>query len=127
MEFDNREPPTFPEGNIVEVSILLSSVSEYTEARQWHPQLQVPLDGFEILRRGDVNVNCRIVFHIAHQPERFRVMQPLANLIALREGTRSDVMLAVWKLVKVARAQDKEDGTILRPVGGLEKVSTRTF
>ena len=52
-------------------------------------------------------------------------MQPLANLIALREGTRSDVMSAVWKFVKVAGAQDKEDGTILRPVGGLEKVCTR--
>ncbi len=90
---------------------------------QWHPQtLQAPLDGFEVLRRGDVNVNCRIVLHIAHYPERFRVMPPLANLIAMKEGTRSDAMSAVWKLVKVAGAQDKEDGTIVRRVGGLEKV-----
>jgi SWI/SNF-related matrix-associated actin-dependent regulator of chromatin subfamily D len=28
----------------------------------------------------------------------------------------------VWKLIKVAGAQDKEDGTTIRPVGGMEKV-----
>ena len=50
-------------------------------------------------------------------------MPPLVNLIATQEGTRSDVMAAVWKLVKITGAQDKDDGTILRPVGGLERVS----
>jgi hypothetical protein len=32
-------------------------------------------------------------------------------------------MSAVWRLVKVAGAQDKEDVTVIRPVGGLGKVS----
>jgi hypothetical protein len=71
-------------------------------------------------------VNCRIVLHVAHYPERFRIMPPLSSLIAMKEGSRSDAMSAVWKLVKVAGAQDKEDGTIIRPVGGLEKVSLET-
>ena len=84
MEFDNREPPTFPEGNIVEVGIQEVNLTKL----QWHPQtLQAPLDGFEVLRRGDINVNCRIVLHVAHYPERFRITQPLANLIAMKEGT----------------------------------------
>lgn len=91
---------------------------------QWHPQsLTNHMDGFEILRRGDANVNCRLVLHINHYPERFRVLEPLASLVGIKEGTRSEVMAAVWKLVKFAGAQDKEDGTIIRPVGGLEKVS----
>jgi SWI/SNF-related matrix-associated actin-dependent regulator of chromatin subfamily D len=60
--------------------------------------------------------------HIAHSPERFKVLPPLAALIAMKEGTRSDVLSAVWKLVKLAGAQDKEDGTVVRAVGGLEKV-----
>ncbi|ORY34769.1 putative chromatin remodeling-related protein [Naematelia encephala] len=107
VEFDNREPPTYPEGNIVE----------------WHPQtLQAPLDGFEVLRRGDTNVNCRIILHVAHFPERFRVLAPLDGLISMKEGTRADVMAAVWKFIKVVGAQDKEDGTIIRPVGGMEKI-----
>ncbi|OCF43839.1 hypothetical protein I317_02281 [Kwoniella heveanensis CBS 569] len=107
VEFDNREAPTFPEGNIVE----------------WHAQnLTAPLDGFEILRRGDQNVNCRIILHLAHHPDRFKVLSPLAELISMNEGTRAEVVGAIWKLVKVVGAQDKEDGTIVRPVGGLEKL-----
>ncbi|WVR08081.1 hypothetical protein IAU60_005127 [Kwoniella sp. DSM 27419] len=107
VEFDRREAPTFSEGNIVE----------------WHTQnLTAPLDGFEVLRRGDQNINCRIILHLAHQPDRFKVLPPLADLISMREGTRSEVISAVWKLVKVVGAQDKEDGTIVKPVGGLEKI-----
>lgn len=87
---------------------------------QWHPSS--PLDGFEVLRRGDANVNCRIAMHIAHSPERFKVLSPLAELIVMKEGTRAEVMSAVWKLVKVSGSQDKEDGTLVRPVGGMEKV-----
>jgi SWI/SNF-related matrix-associated actin-dependent regulator of chromatin subfamily D len=90
---------------------------------QWHPQtLQPSLDGFEVLRRGDTSVNCRIILHINHSPERFRVLPTLANLITVKEGTRAEIMAAVWKLVKVAGAQDKDDGSVLRPVGGFEKV-----
>ncbi|WWC95792.1 hypothetical protein V866_002658 [Kwoniella sp. B9012] len=107
VEFDNREAPTFPEGNIVE----------------WHTQnLAPPLDGFEILRRGDRNINARIIIHLSHSPDRFKVLQPLADLIQMKEGTRSEIINAVWKLVKVVGAQDKDDGTVIKPVGGLEKI-----
>ncbi len=86
--------------------------------------MQPALDGFEILRRGDINVNCRIILHIQHYPERFKVLNPLGDLVAMKEGTRAEVMAGVWKLVKIAGAQDKEDSTIIRPIGGLEKVSS---
>jgi SWI/SNF-related matrix-associated actin-dependent regulator of chromatin subfamily D len=69
-----------------------------------------------VLRRGDVNVNCRIILHVNHSPERFRVLPPLADMISVKEGTRAEVMAAVWKLVKVAGAQDKDDG-LKRQVG----------
>lgn len=32
-------------------------------------------------------------------------------------------MSAMWKLVKIAGAQDKEDASVIRPVGGIEQVS----
>ncbi|TXT12853.1 hypothetical protein VHUM_01254 [Vanrija humicola] len=107
VEFDKREVPTFPEGNIVE----------------WHPKRGAKeLDGFEILRRGDQNVKCRVILHIAHKPERFKVLSPLAELISIREGTRAEIMAAIWQLVKTSGAQDKEDPTVVRPVGGLEHI-----
>nr|XP_018260323.1 uncharacterized protein I303_07241 [Kwoniella dejecticola CBS 10117]OBR82481.1 hypothetical protein I303_07241 [Kwoniella dejecticola CBS 10117] len=107
VEFDNREAPTFPEGNIVE----------------WHAQNTTPpLDGFEILRRGDQNVNARIIIHLSHSPDRFKVLQPLADLISIKEGTRSEIINGVWKLIKVVGAQDRDDGTVIKAVGGLEKI-----
>ena len=105
VELDNRTSPNYPEGNTVE----------------WHAS-DPPVDGFEISRRGDTNVECRILIHVAHSPERFRVLPPLANLIGVSEGTRSQVMSAMWKFVKVAGAQDKEDASLIRPMGGVEKV-----
>ena len=80
------------------------------------------MDGFEILRRGDKNVECRIVLHIDHFPQRFKVLEPLSGLVGMKEGTRAEVMAAIWKLVKFTGSQDKDDGSILRPTGGLEKV-----
>jgi hypothetical protein len=92
---------------------------------QWHPQgLQAPLDGFEVLRRGDQNLNCRIVLHVNHYPEKFRILPPLSEIIAMNEGTRAEAMSAVWKLVKTIGAQDKDDGSILKRVGDLEKVGS---
>nr|ODN80287.1 hypothetical protein L203_05875 [Cryptococcus depauperatus CBS 7841] len=108
VEFDNRDAPTFPEGNIVE----------------WHAHANQgpPLDGFEILRRGDVNVPCRVVLHVAHYPERFKVLEPLADLVSIKEGTRSEIMSGLWKFVKTVGAQDKEDVTVVKAVGGLQKL-----
>jgi SWI/SNF-related matrix-associated actin-dependent regulator of chromatin subfamily D len=80
------------------------------------------LDGFEILRRGDKNVECRVVLHIDHFPQRFKVLEPLSGLVGMKEGTRAEVMASIWKLVKFTGSQDKDDGSILRPTGGLEKV-----
>lgn len=44
-------------------------------------------------------------------------------MIAMKEGTRAEAMSAVWKLVKLLGAQDKDDGSLLKRIGDLEKVS----
>lgn len=123
VELDKREAPTFPEGNIVEVCFTYAQSN-----KQWHPQsLQAPLDGFEVLRRGDQDVNCRILLHANHYPEKFRILPPLADIISMKEGTRAEAMSAVWKLVKQLGAQDKDDGSILKRIGDLEKASSRSI
>ena len=33
----------------------------------------------------------------------------------------------MWKFIKLSGAQDKEDGTIIRPVGGVERVRTPVY
>jgi len=69
-------------------------------------------------------VECRVVLHIDHFPQRFKVLEPLSSLVGTKEGTRAEVMASIWKLVKFTGSQDKDDGSILRPTGGLEKVSS---
>ncbi len=59
---------------------------------------------------------------MAHSPERYKVLAPLSELISVREGSRAEIMAAMWQFIKTAGAQDKEDSTLVRPVGGLEKV-----
>lgn len=60
--------------------------------------------------------------HLNHSPERFKVLPPLSDLISIREGTRAEIIQAVWQLVKTSGAQDKDDVTLIRPIGGLEKL-----
>lgn len=109
VEFGNRDLATYPEGNIVE----------------WHPRTtpsSAPLDGFEIKRRGDQPVDCRIIIHLDQYPEKFKVLPPLCDLIGIKEESRSAVLSAMWKFIKTVGAQDKDDVTKLLPVGGLQKI-----
>ncbi|KAJ9098493.1 hypothetical protein QFC19_006361 [Naganishia cerealis] len=109
VEFGNRDLATYPEGNIVE----------------WHPRTTpstAPVDGFEIKRRGDQPVDCRIIIHLDQYPEKFKVLPPLCDLIGIKEESRSAVLSAMWKYIKTVGAQDKDDVTKLLPVGGLQKL-----
>lgn len=79
-------------------------------------------DGFEIKRRGDQPVTARIIIHLDHYPDRFKVLPPLSNILGgLVEGSRSEILAAVWKVVKVTDAQDRDDPTkILATPGGID-------
>jgi SWI/SNF-related matrix-associated actin-dependent regulator of chromatin subfamily D len=55
------------------------------------------------------------------------VASPLAEIIGVKEESRAGVMSAVWKWVKTVGAQDKDDVTKLKVMGGLEKVSRLSF
>lgn len=109
VEFDRREPQNFPESNIVE----------------WFSKSQAPgqaHDGFEIRRRGDMAVNCRIIIRLDQFPDRFKVLSPLADMIGIKEESRGVIMSAMWKYVKTIGAQDRDDPTKLMPINGLEQV-----
>ncbi len=80
------------------------------------------LDGFEIRRRGDVPIHTRITLHLDQYPDRFKVLAPLCDVIGIKEESRAGAMSAMWKFIKSVGAQDRDDPTRLRLVGGLEKV-----
>jgi len=67
-------------------------------------------------------VEVRIILHLDQYPDRFKVLSPLAELIGMVEGSRSEVLSQVWKCIKTLGAQDRDDPTKLLAVGGLEKL-----
>lgn len=126
IDMDNRQHPTFPEGNIVEwhagpsSGALGAGTSTTNPGQPGASTAPAALDGFEISRRGDANVNCRIVLHLASSPDRFRVLPPLADVLTIKEGTRAEIMAALWKFIKTSNAQDKQDPSIVKRIPALE-------
>ncbi|KAG8876114.1 SWI/SNF complex component snf12 [Tulasnella sp. 332] len=122
VEFD-RDPTLYPESNIVEVytnhyvSLLLSeSDARHSSVSQWHrfdsPEAQ---DGFEIKRRGDMAVKARVILHLEHTPEHFKVNEAtLAGLIGVQEDTRVGIIAGLWNYIKANGLQDKVHPTTIK-------------
>ena len=69
---------------------------------QWRP---VPgaadLDGFEIKRMGDEPLTAKIIMQLKWLPPRFKLSQPLAQLLGLHTDTHATVLMALYKYIKV--------------------------
>ncbi|KAG8997414.1 hypothetical protein FRB90_012513, partial [Tulasnella sp. 427] len=94
-----QDPTLYNESNIVE----------------WHrfPN-QPPQDGFEIKRKGDMSVKTRIIMNLEHFPEHFKVLNPLADIINVKEETRVGIVAAFWNYIKMNGLQDKAHPTVIK-------------
>ncbi|KAJ3272401.1 snoRNP complex protein nop56 [Terramyces sp. JEL0728] len=108
-----RDTELFAQGNII----------------QWQNASSAPeMDGFEVKRRGDSDVNLKVMLHLDHQPERHRLSPPLAKLLDVHTDTLPNVIMAVWQYIKSHRLQDNEDRKIincdfnLQAVFGIPKI-----
>ncbi|GJJ09820.1 hypothetical protein Clacol_004044 [Clathrus columnatus] len=98
IELD-RDQSMYPDSNIVE----------------WrNPGTQPEQDGFELKRRGDVAVKARIILHLKRTPERYKLSEQLAEILDIKEDTRTGVCTALWHYIKVNGLQDKVDRKIIR-------------
>ncbi|KAG9312916.1 SWI/SNF complex 60 kDa subunit [Chiua virens] len=113
MELD-RDPHLYPDGNIVE----------------WpRPQgVQPPLDGFTIRRMGDQPTRVRILMHLEHTPEQYKVSPDLAYVLGIKEESRIGVIQTLWNYIKLNGLQDKVDrrrikaDDYLRPIFGGDSI-----
>ncbi|KAG0349287.1 SWI SNF, matrix associated, actin dependent regulator of chromatin, sub d, member 1 [Podila humilis] len=93
IELD-RDSNLYPNGNFVE----------------WHKSPNVAdVDGFEVKRHGDENVKVKVILHVDNSPERFKLSQELADVLAVDVETRPGIMLALWQYIKFHQLQDPED------------------
>lgn len=84
-------------------------------------------DGFQITRPGDVNVRARVILHLKLLPERFKLIEPLAEVLDMKEDTRTGIVTALWHYIKANGLQDKVDRKIIRPDAKLRPVSDTRF
>ncbi|KAF8588121.1 SWI/SNF complex 60 kDa subunit [Ramaria rubella] len=106
VEFD-RDPAIYPDGNIVE----WRGTGSHAEQ-----------DGFEIKRRGDVSVPARVILHLKRTPERYKLVEPLVEVLDMKEETRTGIITALWHYIKVNGLQDKVDRKIIRPDAKLRAI-----
>lgn len=69
----------------------------------------VPFDVFRVTRPGSSPVDARIVLQLKEYPDRARLSPPLAELLALEEATKSDIILALWQYIKFHDLQQTEE------------------
>ncbi|TFY76960.1 hypothetical protein EWM64_g7050 [Hericium alpestre] len=104
-----RDPALYPDGNIIE----------------WHRSPTQPvLDGFTVRRTGDTPTKVRIILHLEHHPEQYKVHPELGNILGIKEESRAGVIQTLWNYIKINGLQDKVDrkrihaDAALRPIFG---------
>ncbi|PNS14998.1 hypothetical protein CAC42_2227 [Sphaceloma murrayae] len=66
-------------------------------------------DKVEFTRKGDEEINVTINLHVDHQPPRYKLSPPLADLLDLPEADTATVLSAVWDYVRSnSLAEDDE-------------------
>ncbi|KAJ8660164.1 hypothetical protein O0I10_004023 [Lichtheimia ornata] len=97
VELD-RDPKLYPEGNVIE----------------WHKQPNAPEhDGIEITRRGDANVNARIILDPEYIPQRFKISPALSETVDMAVGNKPDIVMALWTYIKQHKLQDADDKRLI--------------
>lgn len=61
-----------------------------------------------------MSVKARIILHLEHFPEHFKVMGPLADIISVKEETRVGIIAALWNYIKMNGLQDKAHPTLVK-------------
>ncbi|KAJ7050510.1 SWI/SNF complex protein [Mycena amicta] len=92
----DRDPALYPDGNMVEWPRAVGAQN---------PQL----DGFTIRRTGDLPTKARIIIHLEHNPEQYRLIPELSHVLGIREDSRVGVIQQLWNYIKIQGLQDKAD------------------
>jgi SWI/SNF-related matrix-associated actin-dependent regulator of chromatin subfamily D len=80
------------------------------------------VEGFEIKRRGNVECDVSIRLEMDHNPERFKLSQPLAQLLGVEVDTRPHIIAALWQYIKTKKLQNPADPTLINCDPALQKV-----
>jgi len=103
----DRDQTLYPEGNMIE----------------WNKNPGQPeIDGFEIKRTGDTDVNAKIIIEMDYAPHKYKLSEDLANLLDIKLDTKPNVVMALWQYIKYHKLQDSDDKRIINNNEELKKI-----
>jgi SWI/SNF-related matrix-associated actin-dependent regulator of chromatin subfamily D len=82
-------------------------------------------DEFTFKRNGDENTNITINLYRQEDPpsERFELSPPLAEVVDMKEATRSEIVMGLWAYIKMMNLQEDEEKRNFRCDELLRRVS----
>lgn len=75
---------------------------DYAVSAHADPPREADFDCLEFQRKADENINVTVNLVRDEQPERYRLSQPLAELLDTEEADRHTVLMGLWEYIKVA-------------------------
>ncbi|CAO2831137.1 unnamed protein product [Amaranthus hypochondriacus] len=81
-----------------------------------------PTEGFEVKRKGDKEFTVNIRFDMNYIPEKFKLSQPLTELLGIEAETRPRIIAAIWHYVKARKLQNQNDPSLFNCDPQLQKV-----
>ncbi|KAF2077405.1 hypothetical protein CYY_001254 [Polysphondylium violaceum] len=65
-------------------------------------------DGFEIKRTGNQEVDVKILMYLDHQPQRYKVLGFLSQILNIHTDTKPKIILAFWHYIKTNKLLDPD-------------------
>lgn len=79
-------------------------------------------DGFQVKRKGDKEFTAMIRLEMNYMPEKYKLSQPLSEVLGIEAETRTRVIAAIWHYVKSRKLQIPSDPTSFMCDPPLQKV-----
>jgi len=79
---------------------------DYVPSTQAPPPLEADFDCLEFERKADENINVVVnLVRDEHPAEKYKLSQPMAELLDMEEADRPTVLMALWEYIKLANLQ----------------------
>ena len=90
----------------IQISDKTGAVRDTMEwSKQQMPLLADAMDGFEVKRKGNEELNCKLLLFLDYVPERFRLSPALSSILSLHTETRPRIIMTLWQYIKLHKLQ----------------------
>ncbi|EMR09612.1 hypothetical protein PNEG_02195 [Pneumocystis murina B123] len=90
---------------------------------KWHKSSSnAEFDGLEIKRRGDMNIDIRILIYLNEYPEKYKLSPKLSQILDMKSETHPEIIMGLWEYIKFHKLQDDEEKRIINCDENLKEI-----